>query len=150
MDETSTDPDKARASALAAELRAVVRKLKRCFREQGNAGDLTPSQISVLHRLETDGPATLSALARAEGIRPQSMGATIAPLEAAGLVMGEPDPNDGRQTILSLTEACRDWMRQGRAARQDWLHRTIEARLTPDEQERLAVAVELIKRLVDD
>ena len=59
------------------------------------------------------------------------MGAVIAPLEAAGLVSGTPDPKDGRQTILSLTDACRKWVEEGRAARQDWLTRTLQARLSP-------------------
>jgi DNA-binding MarR family transcriptional regulator len=65
-------------------------------------------------------------------------------------VSGAPDPNDGRQTILSLTNTCREWIREGRAARQDWLFRTIRARLSPQEQKKLAATVELLKRLVDD
>jgi hypothetical protein len=59
---------------LAAEFRALVGWLKRRLRAQSEAGDFTPSQVSVLLRLEKDGPATASQLARAEGIRPQSMG----------------------------------------------------------------------------
>jgi DNA-binding MarR family transcriptional regulator len=106
--------------------------------------------MSVLLRLEREGPATTSNLARLEAMRPQSMGAVIAALEAAGLVIGAPDPTDGRQTILSLTEACRRWIEEKRAARQDWLTRTIQARLSPAEQDRLMEAVELIRRLVDD
>jgi DNA-binding MarR family transcriptional regulator len=140
----------AHASALAAELRALIGTLKRRLREQANAGDLTPSQVSVLLRLEKDGPATVSSLARAEGMRPQSMGSAIAALEAAGLVSGAPDPGDGRQTILSLTDACRKWVQEGRTARQDWLSRTIQVRLSPPEQNELAAAVALLRRLVDD
>ena len=140
----------ARTSALATEIRAVVGKLKRRLREQAGVGDLTQSQISVLLRLEREGPATTSGLARLEGMRPQSMGAVIAPLEAAGLVSGAPDPGDGRQTILSLTDACRKWVEEGRAARQDWLTRPLQARLSPEEQDRLADAVELLKRLAAD
>jgi DNA-binding MarR family transcriptional regulator len=83
-------------------------------------------------------------------MRPQSMGPLVAALEAAGLVSGAPDPADGRQTILSLTDACRKWIQEGRAARQDWLSRTIQARLSAQEQEDLARAVELLKRLADD
>jgi DNA-binding MarR family transcriptional regulator len=139
-----------RSSALAAELRALVGKLKRRLREQARSRDLTPSQVSVLLRLEKDGPATASSLARAEGMRPQSMGSVITALQVAGLVSGAPDPADGRQTILSLTEACRKWVREGRAARQDWLFRTLQARLSPKEQDKLVEAVELLKRLVDD
>lgn len=139
-----------RAPALAQDLRALLSKLKRRLREQGHAGDLTPSQVSVLLRLEKDGPATAASLARAEGMRPQSMGAVIAALEGAGLVSGAPDPNDGRQTVISLTDACRKWAREGRAARQDWLTRTIQARLSPQEQDELATSIEWLKRLVDD
>jgi len=70
----------ARASVLARDLQAVVGKLKRRLRDQAHVGDLTPSQVSVLVRLEKDGPATTSGLARAEGMRPQSMAAVIATL----------------------------------------------------------------------
>ena len=138
------------ASDLAQGLRALVGKLKRRLREQAHVGDLTPSQVSVLLRLEKDGPATASSLARAEGMRPQSMGPIVAALEGAGLVSGGPHPTDGRQTLLSLTDACREWVEEGRAARQDWLTRALQAHLSPEEQDKVAEAVELLKRLVDD
>jgi DNA-binding MarR family transcriptional regulator len=139
--------DAVRTSALAAELRVLIGQLKRRLREQSSLGDLTESQIAVLRRLDSDGPATVTALARAEGMRPQSMGANVAALEAAGLICGTPDPNDGRQTILSLTAACRQKVRAGRMAREDWLFRAIQTNLAPAEQEELARAVELLKRL---
>ncbi|HWE46499.1 MAG TPA: MarR family transcriptional regulator [Caulobacteraceae bacterium] len=142
-----TDP---KTLALAQAVRGFARQLKRVLREQADAGDLTPSQTAVLLRLETDGPSTTSGLARAEGMRPQSMGAVIAALEQAGLVAGAPDPEDGRQTLLSLTESCRQWFEQGRAARQDWLTRTLEARLTRQEQDQLAAALPLLQRLVSE
>jgi len=128
----------------------LVGKLKRRLREQADVGDLTLSQVSVLLRLEKDGEATTSSLARAEGMRPQSMATVIAALESAGLVSGAPDPADGRQTLLSLTDACRQWIQEGRAARQDWLSRRLQARLSSDEMEVLATAVGLLKRLADD
>ncbi|PMW07533.1 MarR family transcriptional regulator, partial [Pseudomonas sp. GW456-11-11-14-TSB2] len=83
---------------MAQGIRGVSGKLKRRLREQGGVGDLTPSQIAVLLRLEKDGPATTSELARAEAMRPQSMGTVIVALESAGLVHGAPDPHDGRKT----------------------------------------------------
>ncbi len=150
MSETRNDNDSAAAAALATDLRVVVGKLKRRLRDQIRLGtDLTWSQMSVLGLLERDGPATVTALARAEGVRPQSMGATVSVLEAAGLVVGAPDPADGRQTILSLTDACRALIRATRAAREDWLLRAIQTHLSPAEQEELADAVQLLKRLVD-
>jgi DNA-binding MarR family transcriptional regulator len=139
-----------RASALAEDLRTLFGKLKRRLREQAHVGDLPPSQTTVLHRLEKGGPATASQLARAEGMRPQSMGPVIAALEAAGLIAGAPDPEDGRQTLLSLTPDCRRQLQEGRAARQDWLARTIQTRLSAAEHETLARAVDLLRRIVDD
>jgi len=150
MNQQSSRTASADAHALAGELRALVGKLKRKLREQADSGDLPPSQVSVLLRLDKHGPATASNLARVEGMRPQSMGPIIAALESAGLVRGSPDPADGRQTILSLTPACRTRLDQGRAARQDWLSRTIETRLSAEEQHQLTAAIGLLRRLVDD
>jgi len=142
-------PKTTRASALAGELRVLIGQLKRRMREQVGLGDLTWSQVSVLSHLEREGPATVTALARIEGVRPQSMGATVSVLETAGLVHGTPDPNDKRQTILSLTETCRDWIKAARAASEDWLFRSIQANFNADEQDELARAVTLLKRLVE-
>ena len=138
------------ASALAAELHALAGRLKRRLREQASAGDMTQSQLAVLGHLDRQGPLTVTALARMAGVRPQSMGATVAGLEALGLVKGSPDATDGRQTILSLTPACRELIRSGRAARHDWLLKTIQSRLTPREQAQLAAAMSLLNRLVDE
>jgi len=150
MDARSDESRAVRAAAVAAELRALVGKLKRRLRAETDVGDLTPSQAAVLIRLEKDGQATASSLARAEGMRPQSMAAVVAALEAAGLVRGAPDPADGRRTLLSLTDACRQWVQEGRAARQDWLSRRLQARLSSDELDVLATAAGLLARLVDD
>jgi DNA-binding MarR family transcriptional regulator len=149
MNPPASDPGTARAARVAAALRVVVGHLGRRLREQAHPGAVTWSQMSVLGRLERDGPATVSSLARAEGVRPQSMGATVSVLLAAGLVRGAADPADGRQTILSLTPACREMIKTSRAAREDWLLRAIRANFTAVEQDQLANAVELLKRLVD-
>jgi DNA-binding MarR family transcriptional regulator len=141
--------DDAHAQALAGDLRVVIGQLRRRLREQASFGDMTWSQTSVLRRLDLEGPATVTSLARSEGMRPQSMGATVSALQAAGLVSGSPDPRDGRQTILSLTPSCQEWIKAGRAAREDWLFRAIQRQLSPEEQVELAGAVELLKRLAD-
>jgi DNA-binding MarR family transcriptional regulator len=138
------------AWTLAAEIRTVSRKLKLRLREHGGSNDLTPSQASVLLRLEKDGSATVSSLARAEGMRPQSMSAIVAPLQECGLVSGEPDPSDGRQTLMSLTPKCLQWIQEMRAAKQDWLTTTICQKLSVAEQEDLQAALELLTRLTED
>ncbi len=149
MSKRANDPNAARALELAGEFRVLLGKLLRRLREQTHPEDFTWSQKAVLFRLEREGAATVTKLARAERVRPQSMGATIATLESAGLVSGAPDPSDGRQTILSLTAACREMIQTNRSAKQDWLFRAIQAKLTSAEQETLASAVELLERLAD-
>jgi DNA-binding MarR family transcriptional regulator len=149
MNDRQGDSEAARGSVLASELRVLIGKLKRRLREEAHSGDLTWSQTAVLGLLEREGPATVTTLAKAEGVRPQSMGATVSVLEAAGLVSGAPDPGDGRQTMLSLTPACRQMIKLSRAAREDWLFRAIRTKLAARELEELATGVELLKRLVD-
>ena len=150
VSDRSSSPQAELARTLAAELRAVYRKLKLRLREHGGGNDLTPSQISVVLRLEKDGPATVSSLARAEGMRPQSMSAIVTPLQEIGLVRGTPDPSDGRQTLMSLTPKCLKWLQVGRAARQDWLATTISQKLSLREQQTLQAALDLLARLVED
>ncbi len=138
------------ASTLAVEMRTVFRKLKLRVREHGGGNNLPPSQASVLLRLEKDGAATVSSLARAEGMRPQSMSAIVTPMQESGLVRGAPDPSDGRQILMSLTPKCLKLLQEGRAARQDWLTTTISQKLSVQEQEKLQAALELLARLVED
>ena len=136
-------------AAIAADMRALIGQLRRRLQEHSQLGDLTPAQSAVLLRLWREGPATVTALARAEGVRPQSMGATVAALEAAGLVTGAPDPADGRQTILSMTEGCKERIRVGQAAKEDFLARIIATRFTAAELPELGRAVRLLARLAD-
>jgi DNA-binding MarR family transcriptional regulator len=135
--------------ALAEDLRVLGVKLRRRLREESNVGDFTPSQMQVLALLEREGAATVTSLARAQGMRPQSMGETLSALKAAGFVTGAPDPNDGRQTVLSLTPAFRKKIKASRAAREDWLFRTIQTRFSAAEQKQLVIGVDLLKRLID-
>ena len=150
MAETDTAERESSAAVIAHQLRLFSRRLKRRLRDHSDTGDLTPSQVAVIHRLEEAGPATTSALARAEGMRSQSMGSVVVALEAAGLVVGVPDPSDRRQTLLGLTEHCRSWLSQGRAARLDWLSRAIDARLSQADRTQLIEALPLLLRLVAD
>ena len=143
-------PESETAADLAAQLRTILSRLKRRLREQGGRGDLTPSQICVLLRLEKNGAATVSGLARAEGMRPQSMSSIVTSLQDAGLVSGIADPNDGRKTLMSLSKKCEKLLREGRAARQDWLTAIILQKLSAQEQRQLSTTLGLLSRLTED
>ena len=136
-------------TALAGDLRISVGKLVRRLREQAHSGDFTSAQKSVLLRLDRDGPATVSALARAESVRPQSMRVTVVGLESMKVVSGNPDPTDGRQTLIDLTPSFRKALNANRAAREDWLLRALQAQLSSQELNDLAAAIKLLQRLAD-
>ncbi|WP_176039448.1 MarR family winged helix-turn-helix transcriptional regulator [Burkholderia stabilis] len=149
MNTPSSPPETPQLAGLAGELRISVGKLMRRMREQTHPNDLTSSQKSVLLRLDRDGPATVSALARAESVRPQSMRVTVATLEALGAVSGAPDPTDGRQTLMTLTPGFRKVLQANRAAKDDWLFRALHAQLSEAQQAELASAVKLLQRLAE-
>ena len=147
MAENPARTKSAALASLAAELRVSIGKLNRRLREQAHAGDFTSAQKSVILRLERDGKATVSTLARAEGVRPQSMRTTVASLKRLGILTGKRDPDDARQTFFSLTAACRKTLTSSRAAREDWLQRALQAQLVPEERRQLAAVVGLLNRL---
>ena len=134
------------AGALQASVRLLVQRLRQ---SPAIVGDLTSSETSALARLDRAGPATPSELARLERISPQSMGATLAALEARGLVERAPDPEDGRRAIISLTAQGSELLRRRRRARNELLSSALADGFTPAELWQLRTAAPLIERLAD-
>jgi DNA-binding MarR family transcriptional regulator len=133
----------------ARELRVVVGRLRRRLRALANTGELTPSQASVLARLGKGGPATASALATAEGVRPQSVAAVLAALEEQGLIGRSPDPADGRRQVVSLSDAGRRVFESDSRAREEWLARSFQERYTEAERQTVLAALALLDRLAE-
>ena len=129
---------------LASELRVVLGHLIRRLRTQHQ---FSLSQGSVLGRLDREGPQSTSKLAAAERVRPQSMGQTVAELEAQGLIERHADPSDGRSSLIELTEAGRVELREDRGRREGWLAEALEQGFDNEEREVLDRAVGLLARL---
>jgi DNA-binding MarR family transcriptional regulator len=110
---------------------------------------LTWSQISTLLRIAEEGPITVSALAVAEHVRPQSMAETVAALRQEGLVSAKSDPTDGRKTLMSITPAGRRLISNIGPTREDWLEAAIDQHLTVSERRTLLKAVDIMQRLAD-
>jgi DNA-binding MarR family transcriptional regulator len=132
---------------LAGELRTGVGLLLRRLRQVPAADELTLPEASALARLDRFGPATSSELAKHEQISPQSMGATIAALEARGLVGRTPDPDDGRRQILAPTAAGAKTLGNRRNAKTESMAAALDAEFSADELERLRAAAPLVARL---
>jgi len=132
---------------VAAAIHVSMGLLLRRLRQVRTPGGLSVPETSALARLDRNGPATSSELARVEQISPQSMGATLGALEARGLVARDPDARDGRRIVLSVTEAGRQVLRDKRDARTEQLARALAAGFTREELDQLMTAAPLLERL---
>jgi DNA-binding MarR family transcriptional regulator len=140
-------PAQATTSELAHELRETIGRLLRRLRAE--PGELPVGQIAVLSRLDREGPASISDLAAADRMRPQSMAQTVHDLESAGLVARRPDPADRRRSFVELTPLGLQTLNAMRAHREDWLTQVLDRELDAEQRELLRRAVELLGRVAD-
>ncbi|WP_432842897.1 MarR family winged helix-turn-helix transcriptional regulator [Dactylosporangium sp. CA-092794] len=141
-----TTPD---AASTARDLIVVFRRLRVRLR-QVSSGGLTPSQAAVLIRLNRDGPSSTTVLALAEGVRSQSMTATLNALEELGLIERAPDPEDGRRQIITLSESGKRRAVEEKAGRNEWLVQEMDRRYTPAQLATITEAVALLGELVEE
>jgi DNA-binding MarR family transcriptional regulator len=141
---TETQRRDAVAVAMIESIGLILRRL----RQLPAVGDLTQAEAGVLSRLRKETTSTSAELARAEDVRPQTMGATIAALEARGLVTRHHDDSDGRRVLLTLTDEGRKISERKHTARSEQFARALTAGgFTDEELETLASAAPLIDRL---
>jgi DNA-binding MarR family transcriptional regulator len=122
--------------------------LRRRLRAAGSPAELTFPEVAALARLERGGPATSAELARIEQISPQSMGATLAALEARGLVARSADPADGRRVVMSVTDAGLHLVGKRRDVRVEQLVAALDG-FTDAEVRAILTTAPLIERLAD-
>jgi len=123
----------------------LLRRMRSAAPSETN--ELSWTQRSVIARLAREGPATTAELARAEGVKPQSMGTAIAGLEALGMIERKPHATDGRQVNIALTASGTAMRKVAKDAKRTWLSQAI-AQLDKQDQATLFAAAEIIQRLV--
>lgn len=131
---------------LTLALGSLIRRVRAAAPSEVN--ELSWTQKSVIVRLDKDGPTTAADLARAEGVKAQSMGTAIATLEKMGLVERKAHPTDGRQMNIVLTAKGTAMRKDTREAKHTWLAHAIK-KLDKKDQEKLFAAGEVIRKLVD-
>lgn len=129
------------------ELMQAVGLLVRKVRAAAITNGLSMSESMTLGRLEREGAATTAELARAESVKPQSMGATVAALEEMGLVSRQADPGDGRRMLVSITPKGVEVRSRASAAKHAWLSARV-AELEEDERQTLFAAGRILGRVV--
>lgn len=131
------------------EFTQTIALLVRRVRAAAASHELSLTESAVMARLAKDGPATTANLARAEGMKPQSMGATVAALEELGMVERRPHPTDGRQVNIELTVKGAEVRQRARDAKRTRLLQAV-SRLDAREQETLFAAARIMKRLAEN
>ena len=140
-----SDPD----PRLASDLSLVVIRLARHLRFRRAESPVSLTQLSALVTLLGDGAMTPGALAARERVQPPSMTRVIASLAELGFVERTAHPTDGRQVVVSISEAGAAVVEADRNAREEWLR----AQLTKFEPEQRAVlreATDLLSVLVNE
>ncbi len=125
--------------------RAVPRLSRRLRAE--SRGALSGSAISLLTALYRVGPMAGVTLAQEEGLKPQSLSRLLAMLEREGLVERNPDPEDRRHLMTTITIRGRAALLDAGEARRTWLTDVMTEKLSPAERATLIEAAGLMLRI---
>ncbi len=131
---------------LAHELRVVLGRVVRRLRAERH---FPLPHTAVLGRLDREGAQSVSDLAHAERVRPQSMAQTVNELEQEGLVARRPDPDDRRRALVELTQPGRRALAAERKRSEGWLAQAIANEMSARETALLRDALEVFRRLAE-
>lgn len=82
----------------------VAHALKRTVNARFQETGLSMARLRVLFQLSVNGPARMGELSNCVDVAPRTMTSTIAAMERDGLVRRSPDPEDGRATVVTITD----------------------------------------------
>ena len=117
----------------------------RAARTADTVTGLTAERLSLLSVLVFGGPATMSALARAEQVTRPAITRTVGALEEAGLVRREEVATDRRQSLVSATAAGKRLLEAGRRARIERLAAVL-GDVRPEELAELDRALGVVRK----
>ena len=132
---------------MATDLRLACMRISRRVRYE-SSHDVAPHQFSVMCRLE-EAPRTPGELAEIERVAKPSMTRTVNARVERGLVRRQDDPLDRRSVILSLTDDGRRTLAAIRRKRDAWMASRV-AKLTPEEQDVLARATDILTKVAGE
>jgi DNA-binding MarR family transcriptional regulator len=129
-------------STLVPDLFRIARRLRRF----GGPAQIDVAAVMLLHRLACDGSKRPSDLAADAGLDLSTVSRHIRALDEEGLLVREPDPDDGRSFHLTLTPKGADLMVDALRRREQGVERAL-ASWDDDDVTNLH---RLLGRLADD
>jgi DNA-binding MarR family transcriptional regulator len=106
------------------------------------------SSAGTLSTLQRTGPRRITDLAVVQGVAQPSMTVLVTALERSGFVERHRDPTDKRVTLVAVTPAGSEYLRQRREANTQVIAQLIN-KLPPEEAATLNAAVPALTHLRD-
>ncbi|GEL26252.1 hypothetical protein PSU4_52060 [Pseudonocardia sulfidoxydans NBRC 16205] len=131
-----------------ARLAATLEQVSSWVRRSSPPAEWNLVALSTLDCLDRAGPLRVSDLVARESISQPGMTGLVARLHTAGLVTRAADPTDGRATLVSLTDAGRDYIRERHRMRADTVVTHLRT-LSAADRHALLAAVPALGRLAD-
>ena len=131
----------------AAALRVTISRIYRALRLSATS-NITPSQLSVLFRIEQFAPVRMGVIAHLERIAPATLSKVVDSLEALDLVERETDPLDGRVTLVNVSPTGHRLIATLRTASTLALDDAL-AKLAPSDRDVLLQALPALEQMAE-
>jgi len=131
----------------AAALRVTISRIYRALRLSATS-NITPSQVSVLFRIEQFEPVRMGVLAHLERITPATLSKVVDSLESLELVERVTDPGDGRVTLVQVSRRGHELIESLRTASTLALEDAL-AKLGTRERDTLSQSLPALEQLAE-
>jgi DNA-binding MarR family transcriptional regulator len=137
------------AQEIEGHLSAVRQILRQPVEAEFARGNLTGPQRSLMTALFHSGGLSLKELSRRVGLAHSTVSGIVDRLEKRGLAERRPNPADGRASIIEVSKAVRDYMRDTFPAIV--VHPVMEAlrRAKPAERAAILEGLRTLRRVVE-
>jgi len=132
---------------LGDELLGLVARLNRWATRQARL-EAPPAQVRLLAQINELGPARIGDLAHADHTSQPTMTGQVRRLEENGWARREPDPQDARASLITITPAGAEVLATARRSRAQTLRPVLD-QLDEADRARLRGAVEVLRAVVD-
>jgi DNA-binding MarR family transcriptional regulator len=120
---------------LLGQFEAVLYRIARIMapsHEQAQQGRLSPPQYLVMRLLEREGPMRVSDVAAQMGVKAPAASMMLNGMHEHDLIDREPDPDDRRATLVSVSAQGAEALREAEETRRVFM-RQIASELDPEE-----------------